>query len=258
MASGPSNITYEWDFGPFANPSSANQLHVSGVVYQQAGTFPVKLKAMYDICSDSVSSTVFVYGEPQIDFSYVNNLQCAPSVASFINTSHSDTPASYLWNFGDGTTSSLEHPFHVYDNVGNYSVSLTMITTEGCIDTLYLMQQDLVSVYPSPDAGFTVTPNQTDICNSEIEFIDQSVGASDYFYFFDHYHFTSSQANFTHEYTLSGSDYPMQVVTNEYGCKDTARCAVFIEPFTIYIYQMRLFQMGIMLTNIFIRLHPLK
>ena len=234
-AFGPNNITLEWDFGPFATPSSSTLSHVSGVNYSQAGTFPVKLKAMFDICSDSVSSTVFVYAEPEIGFSFVNTIQCAPSTASFINTSQSDTPPIFYWDFGDGGSSSMEHPFHVYNNVGNYSVSLTMITTEGCIDTLYLLQQDLVTVYPSPSAGFTVTPNQTDICDSEIEFIDQSVGATDYFYFFDHYNFTSKSANFIHEYTLSGSDYPMQIVSNDYGCKDTARCEVFIEPFTIYI-----------------------
>lgn len=234
-ASGPPNLSFEWDFGPLATPSSASHLNVSNVVYQQAGLFTVQLKAMYDICSDSVTSTVFVYAEPQVDFAYANSLQCAPSTASFINMSSSDTPPSYFWDFGDGGSSTLENPSHVYNDIGNYSVGLTMITHVGCIDTLYLMQQDIVTVYPSPEAGFIVTPDQTDICDSEVEFIDQSFGSSEYFYVFDHYNFSSTQANFSHEYTLAGSDYPIQVVTNEYGCQDTARQEVFIEPFTIYV-----------------------
>ena len=97
------------------------------------------------------------------------------------------------------------------------------------------MKQDLVSVYPSPEAGFMVTPSQIDICDSEVEFIDQSFGASEYFYVFDHYSFSSTQANFSHEYTISGSDYPIQVVANSYGCKDSIRAQVFVEPFSLYV-----------------------
>jgi gliding motility-associated-like protein len=110
-----------------------------------------------------------------------------------------------------------------------------MITTSGCIDTLYMMQQDLVQVNPSPKAGFSVTPNQVDICDSKVEFIDQSIGAASYFYFFDNRQFTSTQSNFFHNYTQSGGDYPMQVVINQYGCSDTAVRTVFVEPFAVYV-----------------------
>jgi gliding motility-associated-like protein len=33
----------------------------------------------------------------------------------------------------------------------------------------------------------------------------------------------------------AGSDYPIQIVSNQYGCRDTARRTVFVEPFSIYI-----------------------
>ena len=234
-ASGPVNASYEWVFSANANPSSSSDLNVLGVQFDTSGVFPIQFIGSYDNCSDTVFSSVFVYAEPQIDFAYVHALQCAPSTASFINMSQSDTPPTYYWDFGDGGSSSAEHPSYLYNNVGNYSVGLTMITHEGCIDTLYLMKQDLVSVYPSPEAGFMVTPSQIDICDSEVEFIDQSFGASEYFYVFDHYSFSSTQANFSHEYTISGSDYPIQVVANSYGCKDSIRAQVFVEPFSLYV-----------------------
>jgi len=234
-ASGPSSAVYEWNFGSNATPSSSNQLSVNGVNFDTSGVFPIQFIGSYDVCSDTVNSSIFVYAEPQIDFAYVNSLQCAPSTAQFINLSASDTPPIYSWTFGDGQTSTLHSPSHIYNNVGTYSVGLTMITTEGCIDTLYLMDQDLVSVYPSPEAGFMVTPNQTDICEAEVEFIDQSLGADSYYYVFDHYNFISTQANFVHNYTLSGSDYPLQVVTNIHGCKDSIRAQLFVEPFALYV-----------------------
>ena len=46
----------------------------------------------------------------------------------------------------------------MYSEVVNYSVGLTLISLEGCKDTLYLMKQDLFTVYPSPTAGFFLNP----------------------------------------------------------------------------------------------------
>jgi gliding motility-associated-like protein len=234
-ASGQPSATFLWDFGLNSIPNSATTVDVSGVQFLTPGNHDVLLIGSYDICKDTVSSRVFVYGEPSIDFLYLNTLQCAPSTANFLNLSTSDTPPIYSWNFGDGGTSNLTNPAYVYNDVGSYSVGLTMITTSGCIDTLYMLQQDLVQVYPSPQAGFSVNPNRVDICNSKVEFIDQSIDATSYFYFFDNRQFTSTQANFFHDYTQSGGDYPIQIVSNQYGCKDTAMQTVVVEPFALYI-----------------------
>ncbi len=233
--SGPSNTIYTWNFGAQSLPNQSNTIDVENVQFLTPGNHPVYLVGAYDVCSDTVPSTVFIYAEPSINFLYANTLQCAPSIANFINLSTSNTPPIFSWNFGDGGTSNFISPSHVYNDVGSYSVGLTMITTSGCIDTLYMMQQDLVQVNPSPKAGFTVNPNQVDICDSKVEFIDQSIGAASYFYFFDNRQFTSTQSNFFHNYTQSGGDYPMQVVINQYGCSDTAVRTVFVEPFAVYV-----------------------
>lgn len=233
--SGPPNTTYSWNFSPQGLPNQSTNIDVQDVAFLTSGNHPVYLTGTNDVCSDTVFSTVFVYAEPTIDFLYLNTLQCAPSTANFINLSTSDTPPIYSWNFGDGGTSNLTNPGHVYNDVGSYSIGLTMITTSGCIDTLYMLQQDLVQVYPSPQAGFSVNPNRVDICNSKVEFIDQSIDATSYFYFFDNRQFTSTQANFFHDYTQSGGDYPIQIVSNQYGCKDTAMQTVVVEPFALYI-----------------------
>ncbi|WDN90782.1 hypothetical protein BuS5_03753 [Desulfosarcina sp. BuS5] len=38
---------------------------------------------------------------------------------------------SYLWNFGDGTTSSEQNPSHVYTAPDTYNVTLTVTDNEG-------------------------------------------------------------------------------------------------------------------------------
>ena len=141
----------------------------------------------------------------------------------------------YEWNFGDGQTSNAISPSLSYTSVGSFSVGLTLMALEGCTDTLYLLQQDFINVYPSPIAGFSVSPENVDVCDNEVAFIDESVGALNYIYFFDNGQFSTTEANFSHAYTQDGSDYPLQIAFNEYGCVDSSRNEVFVEPFVIYI-----------------------
>lgn len=53
-----------------------------------------------------------------------NIFNCSPAV-SFINTSEASDDTDYLWNFGDGNTSSEKNPTHIYTQNGTYNVTLT-------------------------------------------------------------------------------------------------------------------------------------
>lgn len=235
IVSGPDDASFTWDFGPNASPQSSSELSVTGIQFTTPGLQQIKLTGTHDICIDSILSLVYVFSEPMIDFTILDNELCAPESAQFVNLSLAEGEVLYNWDFGDGGTSSLTNPSHDYSDIGSYSVGLTLATLEGCVDTLYLMQQDLVILYASPTAGFVINPNQIDECENEVSFIDQSIGATSYTYLFDHGQFMMDDSDFTHAYTQAGSDYPLQVVSNEYGCSDSVRAEVIIEPFTLYI-----------------------
>ena len=234
---GPSNVSYIWNFGPNANPSSATTLDVSGVNFNSFGTFPVTLTASFDNCVESASSTVFIFREPDIDFRVEPGPRCAPALVEFTDLSLSDSPLIYSWNFGDGGTSNEADPSHLFSNPGSYSVSLGIISTFGCVDTLFMMQQDAVTIHPSPVSDFSVDPEYTDICHADITFSDQSIGAASLFYWFDDSTRFEDNASpvHVHTYQTSGWHRPMQIATNQFGCKDTSYRELFIEPFIIYI-----------------------
>lgn len=233
--SGPAGSVFTWNFGPNASISSSTDIDVSGVSFNTTGPIQITLTGTYEDCEESVTHEIYLYREPTIGFSLVPGLQCAPFDAQFVNLSDAETTAYYTWDFGDGTTSNEVNPSHLYTAVGNYPVTLTMETVDGCVATLTLLQSDLVNVRPSPEAGFAVTPDYTDICNSTIQFIDQSNGATEWFYFYDDSTATGSgEASPQYTYLTAGGHYPMQIVTNEFGCKDTAMNYLFIEPFTLY------------------------
>lgn len=233
--SGPSITQLNWDFGNNASIQTSSDEDVFNVVFDTSGIFTVSLTASFLTCSETVSSTVTVFREPQINFSIVPGLQCAPFSAQFIDSSISDTPILYFWEFGDGQTSNEQNPSHIYSNPGIYSVELSIVTLEGCVDTLSLYKPDFVNVRPSPTSKFSVDPLITDICNPEVNFTDLSSGAISYFYNFDDVGQSSNVQNPTFSYTTSGQKRPMQVVTNQYGCTDTSYQNLFIEPFTVYI-----------------------
>jgi PKD repeat protein len=67
-------------------------------------------------------------------FSYtIDNDEFAPATVTFINESVVPDRAgevSYMWSFGDGESSFLESPTHLYDTPGAYVVNLVVLTTE--------------------------------------------------------------------------------------------------------------------------------
>lgn len=232
---GPSFTEYLWNFGPNASIPSSTLLDVSGIEFNTFGTIPITLTASFDNCVETYTDNIFIFREPTIDFRVEPGPRCAPALVQFTDLSQADSPIFYAWDFGDGGTSSLENPSHLYTDPGSYSVALGIYTTIGCIDTLYMMQQDLVTIHPSPVSQFNIDPKETDICNADITFTDQSSGASSIFYWFDDSTHFSNQANLIYNYTTSGWHRPMQIATNEFGCTDTSYQELYIEPFVIYI-----------------------
>jgi gliding motility-associated-like protein len=232
---GPPITTYQWNFGPNAAPSSATTLNVPNVVYNTPGSHNIALTASFLQCSESASSSVFLFKEPTIDFGLVEDLPCAPYLAQFTNNSTADSEIYYYWSFGDGGSSTEETPVHLYQNPGQYSVTLQIRTEEGCVDTLTLTQIGLVVVHPSPVAEFTIDKTRMDICNATVQFTDQSEGALFFEYIFDDAEAGSSDQNPSYTYTTDGTHNPFLIAYNEFGCSDTARRSLFVEPFPIYI-----------------------
>jgi PKD repeat protein len=63
------------------------------------------------------------------------NAECSGSIeVSFQNNSVNGN--SYLWYFGDGDSSNLADPIHVYPEAGLYEVQLISQSADGCLDTL--------------------------------------------------------------------------------------------------------------------------
>ena len=89
---------------------------------------------------------------PVADFSAAPTAGDAPVAVSFTDES-TNKPTSWLWNFGDGTTSSAQNPTHTYSSAGTYTVTLTAGNAAGS-DTL--TKADLITL--AGNAGPTISP----------------------------------------------------------------------------------------------------
>lgn len=73
---------------------------------------------------------------------------------SIDQTTHTPRPANYLWDFGDGNTSTLANPSHTYTRPGKFTVSLNF--KNGYCDST-LSRELYIHVVDAPKPGFTVS-----------------------------------------------------------------------------------------------------
>ncbi|HBL39033.1 MAG TPA: hypothetical protein DDZ19_08115, partial [Flavobacteriales bacterium] len=210
-----------------------NGPQVSNLVYTEPGTYTVEVTATANGCEVTASEDVWVIVDPSIGFQGGPPIGCPPHSVSFTNTSETETATTYLWDFGDGSTSIAPNPVHVYQNSGDFSVTLTMNASGYCSTELILSQPNLIEVYPIPDAGFDITPNQVDILNPNVEFESLASGNVDCFYNFGDGG-SSSSCNGSYTFSDGGLFNVVQTVVNEAGCTNTAIGQVAVSGSVFY------------------------
>jgi len=111
--------TSSWDFndGNFSNSYSPTH------TFTDSGTYEVSL-AVSNVCNfDTAYKTIRVNTSPNVSFSVTDDTLCAGSTFQFNNSS--DFAISNNWDFGDGATSFLTNPNHIYADSGSYRAILT-------------------------------------------------------------------------------------------------------------------------------------
>ncbi|WP_439882125.1 PKD domain-containing protein [Pontibacter sp. MBLB2868] len=140
---------WEWDFGD-GSPTASEQ-HPSHT-YADAGTYSVTLTVKFEEgCQTTVTRSVTIYPRPEVKMELPG--VCISDEAQFVNqTTISSGTLSYVWEFGDGATSTVKNPKHKYTAEGVYKVKLTATSDHGCTQS---MEVDYLVSGANPQAGFT-------------------------------------------------------------------------------------------------------
>lgn len=143
-------FSYKWNFGVPGGTSTAFE---PTFTFPDTGTYLVSLVVNQgSTCPDSISRLVKIYPEFRADFDWAGKLCPGESIQFNDSTFATYRPVtSWNWSFGDGNTSSVQHPVHVYARPGGpQQVTLISRSKLGCRDTI---TKTLPLPYFNPFAG---------------------------------------------------------------------------------------------------------
>ncbi len=209
--------SWQWNFGDGNSSTQQNPLHT----YTANGTYTVTLTVTYGPCTDTETQTNYITVTDPVAFTFSadDTLACtAPHTVNF-TSNVSGVAGGYLWDFGDGTTSTSANPSHTYTANGTYTVTLSVANSSGCYNTQTLSTSVTVG---SLQASFTIdstmgcTPLTVRFTNTSVS----NVPITSFEYFFGDGTF-STGANPVHIYNAAGQYTPELIVTNAEGCIDT-------------------------------------
>lgn len=143
---------YFWDLGD--GTFSTSSIAFSHV-YNEIGVYTVSLKVTGIGGSTTVTKNAYVAATvlvppPTVDFTGtpLNGYILPPATSFSVSfTSTTTNASSYLWDFGDGTTSTSQNPTKTYSLVGVYDVTLTAIGVGG---TSSITKSAYINVVPVP------------------------------------------------------------------------------------------------------------
>ncbi|HZH65689.1 MAG TPA: PKD domain-containing protein, partial [Flavisolibacter sp.] len=215
-------VKWTWNFGD-GSPAVIATTNVSQThVYANAGTFTITLQVENASGCKSLlySKPVTISPNPIVNFNF--RKACLPAgLTQFTDASSisngTQNSFTYLWNFGDGGSSSLKNPSHNYAAVGPHQVSLVITSGAGCIDST---RKVVDSVYAQPQANFSVP---AEVCiGTPVNFTDQSTAPNSstagWLWDFGDGTPPSSQPSPTHSYTVPGNYVVSLRTTSAVGC----------------------------------------
>lgn len=159
--------SWAWDFGDGTADSIQNPVHI----YQNTGIYSVSLTVWNGTANDSTIIVDYIlvehihadFSTPQTSFFYGDTIQ--------FNDQSLGNPTAWLWDFGDGTTETLQNPIHFYESAGLFTVTL-IISNASYSDTLTLT--NYISV--APLQAYFIASQSVIGLNDSVQFTDQSMG----------------------------------------------------------------------------------
>lgn len=166
---GNTTITnWDWTFGDGNSSTQQSPTHI----YPTAGIYPVQLIVTSGFgCKDTIQYLMDVGKVPVADFPLPD--ACGVEITYTDATNDFGQPiVNWNWDFGDGGTSTLQNPTHLFPANGQYNVTFIVTNSSGCADTI----SKLVTAYDKPVANF----NSVSACPfNAIQMFDQSTAIYD-------------------------------------------------------------------------------
>jgi len=164
--------SWSWDFGDGNTSTERNPSHK----YDTPGSYTVLLNASNNGGHNTNTQHAYIQVNdislPAANFAATPLTGITPLTVQFTDTS-TGGPTTWLWDFGDGTTSTLQSPTHTFTTPRKYTVSLTVSNAKGVnakIEPDYIYVRNIL-----PVADFNATPTSGN-APLTVQFADNSTG----------------------------------------------------------------------------------
>jgi gliding motility-associated-like protein len=191
-------------------------------------TYTVTTELCGGECLATDQMDVTVNPLPIVAFEGDDLFGCEPHVVTFTNLSTDQ--GNCVWDFGDGNSVNNCGPVsNTYDGEGEYDVTLTVTSNEGC--TSSTTYTDYVAVAPFPVAAFTYAPQEIDILDTEVNFTNESLNADTYTWNFGDFSSESNETDPAHIFPETGDKYytVSLIAESNAGCVDQTTVVIYIK-----------------------------
>lgn len=225
------NNQWDWDYGDGTTHGTAQS---PSHTYTSAGSYNAALTVTTaDGCTDDETYSVNVF--PGVTADFGNGDECLSEDVSFtdLSTVNSGNITGWDWDFGDGNSSTQQHPNHGYQSAGTYTVSLTATSNNGCTGT-YTAD---ATVYPMPAADFTATFVCEGLMTDFTDASDISSGTIDS-YTWDYSDGNGDNvASPSYTFAAAGNYNVELLVASDQGCLDSITKVVEVYPLPVVLFE---------------------
>jgi PKD repeat protein len=216
--------SWSWSFGDGGTTSQQNPIYQ----YQNPGTYTVSLTVSNAVGSNTKTESALITVNPGAFVSFYGTplSGVAPLTVSFVDQSGS-SPTAWLWDFGDGSTSTLQNPTHIYTSPGTYSVRLTATTAVGTASKTFTGYVQVTTPAMSVVADFSATP-LAGAAPLTVAFSDKSAGNPTSWSWSFGDGTTSAEQYPSHVYTSAGSYSVMLTIAGPGGTDSITRAGYIV------------------------------
>ncbi|MDQ3141106.1 MAG: PKD domain-containing protein [Bacteroidota bacterium] len=222
--------SWDWTF----EPSKKSTIKDPNYLFTTPGYKPVKLKVTdINSCADDTTIVIPYFPVPALIVVNPSSFSgCEPLTVKFENLSVPiDSTYKILWDFGDGTTSNMISPEHIFEDDGIFSVKLEITSPIGCYTSI--SYPGWIDVKNSPEAGFSYSPKELSSFRKDITLTDESKFAESIQWIIDDRIILYGSTN-QYSFRDTGIHKITQIVYRTNGCTDTLTQYVDIEPKVTY------------------------
>ena len=205
-----------WDFGDGDTSIETNPIHV----FDESGVFDIRLIVSDGIFCDTLTKDGYITTQDSVSAEFVGFPKSGKAPLTVVFEPILEGIATeYYWDFGDGDTSSLRNPIHVYQSEGAYDVKLRVrLELDDCSQIDSLIKTEYVTA-SELKIDFSAAP-RAGIAPLNVQFTDKSQNAVSWLWNFGDGD-TSEEQNPQHQYDTASVYNVSLHVTDDLGHVDS-------------------------------------